>query len=213
MKKLLALAILLTSLSAEAQTYIKTNALYWLGGLPNVQVETRLAKHFTFQGEVNTSFWTINDRPMQGAQFITGFRYYPSKKGAFNGFYLGGDFAFDVYKVSKWDHWGKSDGSIDIQRGIGYYLGFTLGYQLPIAKRWNMDFYAGGGWHLGKYWGETQHQNGSTEMYAAWNASGEWIPYKLGVTFGYRLTSEKRMVERFGENYYQPKAKRYKKSK
>lgn len=206
MKKIFVAFLLFATLGVSAQTYIKTNALYWVAGLPNVQVETRLANNFTFQGEVNGSLWTFGDKPMMGIQNIAGARWYP--KQAFKGFYVGGDFGFDIYKVSKWDHWRPSEQGVDVQHGIGYYLGLTLGYQLSISKRWNMDFYAGGGWHLGKYWGETIFPDGKSEMYAAWNASGEWIPYKLGVTFGYRLTSEKRMVERFGENYYQPKAKR-----
>lgn len=196
MKKLICVTLLaLTMSGAIAQTYIKTNALYWVGLLPNAGVETRLGNHFTFNGEVAGSLWeSIRGRPFMGAQFISGVRYYP--KQSFKGFYVGGDFSFDVYKLSKWDH-----ASFDVQHGIGYYLGLTLGYQLPIAKRWNMDFYAGGGWHLGKYWGETLSPDGGcSTMYAPWNASGEWIPYKLGVTFAYRLTSNKRM-EKFVDGY------------
>lgn len=188
MKKLLLALLLCGSLTASAQTYIKTNALYWLGLLPNVQVETNLGAGFTFQGEVNASAWeSIKGRPLLGAQFIVGARWYP--KAAFKGFYVGGDFGFDIYKVSKWDH-----PATDIQHGIGYYLGVTLGYQISIAKRWNMDFFAGGGWHLGKYWGEDLLTG---QPYALWNASGEWIPYKIGVTFSYRLTSDKRMKKRY----------------
>lgn len=198
MRRIVILFLILSGLSAGAQTYIKTNALYWAVLFPNVQVETRLGNQFTFQGEVNASLWTIKDRPMMGAQFIAGARWYP--KQAFKGFYVGGDFAFDVYKLSKWDHWKNptyADG-IDIQHGIGWYLGVTVGYQISIARRWNMDFFAGGGWHLGQYWGESVFPDGSSQMYAPWNKSGEWIPYKLGVTFAYRLTSPKRMDKRFG---------------
>lgn len=170
MKKILLVVLFCVSISANAQTYIKTNALYWLGLLPNVQVETNLGAGFTFQGEVNASLWeSIGDRPYMGAQFIAGARWYP--KAAFRGFYVGGDFGFDVYKLSKWGH-----PTTHVQHGIGYYLGLTVGYQLPIAKRWNMDFYAGGGWHLGKYWGEDKTTGG---MYARWNASGEWVPTNL----------------------------------
>lgn len=185
MKKLLIAVMLFCTIGmSEAQTYIKSNALYWLGLLPNVGVETRLGKHFTFNGEFNASLWeSINGRPYMGMQAIAGVRYYP--KMAFKGFYVGADAAFDVYNVSKWDH-----PATDVQHGIGIYLGVTLGYQISIAKRWNMDFYAGGGWHLGHYWGEDKLTD---TPYALWNASGEWIPYKLGVTFAYRLTSNKRM--------------------
>lgn len=202
MKRLLIFILLLTTFcGTSAQTYIKTNALYWLGGLPNVQLETRLGSQFTFQGEVNASLWTIDNKPMMGMQNIAGVRYYPSKKGAFNGFYVGGDAAFDCYNVSKWDHWNRPDGGIDIQHGIGLYLGATLGYQMQFAKRWNLDFFVGGGWHHGWYWGETKMPDGNYVRYADWNKSGEWIPYKIGATFGYRLTSEKRMKAKHGKDY------------
>lgn len=187
------------SFTTNAQTYIKTNALYWLGVLPNAQVETRLHNQFTLQGEINASLWTIKDNPMQLSQFIIGARWYP--KEAFKGFYVGADFGFDIYKISRFDYWNRPDGQY-IQRGIGYYLGATVGYQKSIARRWNIDFFVGGGWHLGRYWGEYTPYGGVSEVYAPWNASGEWLPYKVGVTFGYRLTSNKRMIKRFGENYY-----------
>lgn len=193
-KTIIALLALLcvTTITAKAQTYIKSNALYWAVLVPNVSVETRLGKHFTFNGDFVISFWdNFAGRKLQGTQTIAEGRYYP--KAAFDGFYVGGYFGFDTYNVSKWDH-----PATDIQHGIGYALGLTLGYQLKIAKRWNMDFYVAGGWHLGKYWGETILPDGTSEVYAPWNASGEWIPYKVGVTFAYRLTSNKRMEKRFG---------------
>lgn len=206
MKRILTVLLCAMSLSVSAQTYIKTNALYWVALLPNAQVETKLGTHFTLQGEVNASLWTINGRPMMGSQFIVGGRWYPCQ--AFKGFYAGADLGFDIYKVSKWDHWNTPNGAKEIQRGIGYYVGATVGYQMSIAKRWNMDFFVGGGWHLGKYWGESVMPDGSSTMYVPWNSSGEWIPYKIGVTFGYRLTSEKRMINKYGENYYQPRRKK-----
>lgn len=172
--------ILINPISTQAQTYIKTNALYWLALLPNAQIETKIANRTTFQGEVNGSLWTFDGKPMQGVQLIVGARWYPKKE--FKGFYMGGDFGFDIFKVTKWNYWTNYPNYT--QKGIGYYLGVTLGYQTPISKRWNMDFYAGGGWHLGKYYGIDRITN---TMYVPWNGSGEWIPYKLGVTFAYRL--------------------------
>lgn len=191
MKHIIVVLLALASFSANAQTYIKSNALYWLGLVPNVGVETRLGNHFTFEGEAVFSLWeNVEGRPYLGTQVIAGGRYYP--KQAFRGFYVGLDAAFDAYKVSKWDH-----PSTDIQHGVGMYYGLALGYQISIGKRWNMDFYAGGGWHLGWYWGEDLLTG---KPYVGWNKSGEWLPYKLGVTFSYRLTSNKRMEKRFGAN-------------
>lgn len=192
MKRLLVVLLSVLSLSAVSQTYIKTNALYWVGLLPNVQVETRLSNQFTFQGEVNASLWEqiMDGRPMMGMQTIVGARWYP--KEAFKGFYVGADAAFDVYKVSNFV---TMYPPYMVQNGVGMYFGATLGYQLAIGKRWNMDFYAGGGWHHGWYYGEDTRTG---ELYAPWNKSGEWLPYKLGVAFAYRLTSPKRMNKRFG---------------
>lgn len=194
MKKIfLTLLVLITFSATQAQTYIKSNSLYWAALVPNVSVETRLGEHFTFNGDVVSSFWeNINGRPLVGTQFIAEGRWYP--KQAFKGFYVGAFFGFDTYKLSKWDH-----PATDIQHGIGWALGVTIGGQISIAKRWNMDFYVGGGWHLGKYWGETILPDGTSQMYAPWNASGEWIPYKAGVSFGYRLTSDARMKKRFNQ--------------
>lgn len=185
MKRLLILMIIILSIpTTKSQTYIKSNALYWAVLVPNVSVETRLGNHFTFNGDFVISFWeNFGGRKLKGTQTIAEARYYP--KAAFDGFYVGGYAGFDTYQVSKWDH-----SNNELQHGIGYALGVTLGYQLSIAKRWNMDFYVGGGWHLGKYWGERLLPDGTSEVYAPWNASGEWIPYKAGVTFAYRLNSK-----------------------
>ncbi len=187
MKKLFTLLLFVTfSGVSHSQTYIKTNALYWAALMPNLQVETSLGGNFTFQGEVNASLWegvTDKNVPLMGVQFIAGSRYYFEEK--FTGFYVGGDVGFDIYNMSRPDYWGET--AIGIQHGIGYYLGVTAGYQLAIGERWNIDFFVGGGWHLGLYWGERRYNDGSTEVYTPWNRSGEWIPYKVGVTFAFRL--------------------------
>lgn len=166
------------SMSSSAQTTIKANALYWAAGVVNVGTETRIAPNFTFNADVVFSPWeSVKSRPYFGVQVIPEVRYYPRQ--AFKGFYVGGYVSFDAYKVSKWDH-----APTDVQHGIGTCLGITLGYQIKIARRWNMDFYVGGGWHYGKYYG-INTIDGS--QYAPWNASGEWIPYKAGVTFAFKL--------------------------
>lgn len=154
------------------------NALYVAGLVPNVSFETRISNHFTFNVDLVASLWeSIRDRPYMLGQVIPELRYYP--KQSFQGFYVGAYAAADIYKVSKWDH-----PSTDVQRGGGISLGATIGYELPIGGRWLMDFYLGGGWHLGRYYGINTETN---QQYAPWNASGEWIPYKAGVSFAFRL--------------------------
>ena len=179
------LFVLLTALAipaAKSQTYIKANALYYAVLVPNIAVETKLSEHFTFNADAVFSPWkSINGSPYLIGQIIPDVRYY--FKEANQGFYAGLYAAADVYKVSKWGHPGT-----DVQHGWGISLGATVGYELPIAKRWLMDFYIGGGWHHGWYWGEDT-RDGS--VYAPWNRSGEWIPYRAGVSFGYRLGKKK----------------------
>ncbi|MEG2646625.1 MAG: DUF3575 domain-containing protein [Mucinivorans sp.] len=162
----------------EYKTTLKWNALYWAVGVINMSVETKIDKHFTFNGDLVFSPWAeIAGRPYLGGQAIAEFRYYP--KVAFRGFYVGVYGAFDQYRVSKWDH-----PATDVQEGIGMSYGLTLGYQLPIGKRWSIDFYLAGGWHLGWYIGYDTLNGG---RYADWNKSGEWIPYKAGVAFSFKL--------------------------
>ncbi|WP_071134854.1 DUF3575 domain-containing protein [Millionella massiliensis] len=159
-------------------TSLKWNALYWVVGVPNMSVETRLGEKFTFNADAVYSPWkSVKGRPLQGLQLIPEVRFYP--KEAMKGFYVGGFVSYDSYKVSKWDH-----PKNEVQHGIGMCLGATVGWQIDIARRWGMDFYAGGGWHLGWYYG-VNTQTG--QRYANWNRSGEWIPYKVGVAFVYRL--------------------------
>ena len=187
--------VALSSLAvSNAQTYLKVNTLYAAALVPNVAVETFLHKNFTFNADYTMSFWeSIGGRPYKGLQTTAEARYYP--KQAFRGFYVAGYVGYDSYKVSKWGH-----PSTDIQTGIGVAVGLTLGYSLPVANRWNIDFYVAGGWHHGWYHGWDQLTN---DYYVGWNSSGEWIPYKAGVTVAYRLTSDKKMNQNNHINPFQ----------
>ena len=178
---ILAAAALLPA-TAKAQTYLKANALYYAAGVPNLSAETRLFDKWTFNGDFVYSPWqSINNRPYVIWQIIPEVRFYV--KQANKGFYIGAYAAADFYKLCKWDH-----PEYEIQHGWGVALGCTLGYEMSIGGRWLMDFYVGGGWHHGWYWGEDKLHGG---MYARWNRSGEWIPYKAGVAFAYRISKKK----------------------
>lgn len=178
-KQLAVLLLLLGCGSAAAQnTTLKANALYYGMLIPNISVETKLSSHWTINGDFVISFWeSINQRPFKGLQVIVEPRYYT--KEAFNGFYVAPLLGYDSYTLSKWDHpWYHE------QHGVGWMLGATIGYQMEIARRWNLDFYLGGGYHYGRYYGIDKRAG---ERYADWNTSAEWMPYKVGVTFAYKL--------------------------
>lgn len=175
---LLSVSALLPGRVRAQGTALKWNALYWVVGVPNMSVETRLNGKFTFHGDAVYSPWkSVKGRPLLGLQLISEVRFYPRE--AFRGFYVGGYVAYDSYKVSKWDH-----PKNEVQHGIGIGIGATVGWQIELARRWGLDFYVGGGWHHGWYYGVDT----STGLrYVPWNKSGEWIPYQAGIAFSYRL--------------------------
>ncbi len=161
-----------------AGTRLKANALYWAVGVPNLSVETSLGKHWGLNVDAVYSPWqSINGRPYVVFQLIAEGRYYFRESA--RGFYVGVYAAFDAYKLSKWGH-----PSYEVQHGVGKAFGGAVGYQFALNRRWGMDCYLGGGWHGGDYYGIDERTG---DYYARWNGSGEWIPYKAGVAFTYRL--------------------------
>lgn len=162
-----------------SQTKLKWNAAYWLVGFTNMSVETRLGRKFTFNGDIVYSPWkSVFNNPMQFGQIIPEVRFYPRE--AFNGFYVGGFGAFQIFKMSKWNYINTGK----YQEGRGFALGLSLGYELNINDRWSLDMFAGGAWQNSQYDG---YYTATNERYVAWNGSGEWMPYKVGVSIAYRL--------------------------
>ena len=161
----------------QAQTYLKGNAAYMAFGIPNLSVETRISSHWTFSSELVYSPWeSIQGNKFKFLQFNPDFRWYPSE--AFKGFYTGGYLTLQDFKITKWNYLNRNR----YQDGWGYGLGALLGFQTDISDRWNLDVYLGGGWHHGEYQG--YHKG---VMTVDWNGSGEFLPYRLGIAFAYRL--------------------------
>lgn len=161
------------------QTQLKANAAYWVLGVTNLSVETAIGSNLTFNGDVVYSPWkSISGNHLQICQLIPEVRYYP--KGAFEKFYVGGYASFHFFNMTKWNYINKDK----YQKGRGYALGVVIGFQTPISDRWRLDLYAGGGWQHSQYRG---YDGKTGEQYVGWNGSGEWLPYKLGVAFAYRL--------------------------
>ena len=162
-RKLLLLALLALSLSTvQAQTKLKWNALYWAMGVVNMSAETKLTDKWTFNGDAVYSPWkSIEGNPMRFGQLIVEGRYYP--KGAFNGLYVGGYGSYHrLFKFTKWNYINHDK----YQKGNG------------------MSFGASYGWQHSRYKG---YIKSTGEMYVGKNASAEWLPYKLGASFVYRL--------------------------
>ncbi|MCC8034746.1 MAG: DUF3575 domain-containing protein [Rikenellaceae bacterium] len=169
--------------AATSQTYIKFNALYWLAGITNVSVETKLGNHFTYNNDLIASPWkSVSGNPMMFAEFIPELRYYPNE--AFRGFYAGAYATSHVFKMCKWNYWNTNY----YQKGWGFGAGLNLGYEVPINDRWLLDVYASGGWQVSRYRGFLK-SDGSQHLKL--NNSGEWLPYRIGITFAYKLGTGK----------------------
>jgi len=180
-KKIIVMAaiLVLPIIYVNAQTYLKWNGLYFAAGVINTSIETKLSDKLSFNTDAVFSPWkSINGNPFLIGQLIPEVRYYP--RGTFNGFYMGAYAGGHMFKLTKWNYINRGK----YQKGWGYSLGLSLGYEIRINNRWMMDVYAGYGYQHSEYKGYMNHTG---EQYIGWNGSGEWIPYKIGVAFAYKL--------------------------
>lgn len=182
MKKLILLSIIIFSVHAQSQTYVKVNALSTPLGVPNVGIETSIGKKLTFQFDILSSPWkSLGVTPTRFLTITPEVRYFFKEKN--NGFYAGLNTGGTLYKFQKWTFLNTDR----YESGFGYYFGATLGYQVKINNKFGLDCFLGGGWHQafyhGYYLSSGERYDGATN----WNISGDWLPYRGGVMVSYRL--------------------------
>ena len=173
------------------RTAVKLNAAIFAGVI-NPAVEFRIAKHFTVQLETmgcfqqNGFLWT--DIPVTLATAWLEAHYYP--KEAFSGFFVGPNFGYGVYRMSKGiapGYWGSYPDSYQV--GNNVMIGATIGYAFRIGSHWGIELSWGAGWQLSFYEGHIMTDDPETngDMYVGWNKSGEWLPaYKAAINVVYR---------------------------
>jgi hypothetical protein len=182
MKNLLIFTFLLLSIHSQSQTYVKVNALSTLMTIPNVGIETSIGKKSTFQFDVLASFWkSIQGVPMQFYSFTPEYRYHFHEKH--NGFYLGGHIGMSIFNLQKWQYIHHDY----YEKGFGYFMGATIGYQTKINDRFMLDVFFGGGSHQAFYKGYSISTGERADGATNYNRSGEWLPYRAGVMVSYRL--------------------------
>lgn len=165
----------------QAQTFIKYNPVPNFFGAINVGVETSIGKKTTFSFDILTSPWDYKGEPRKFIYFVPEVRYFFKEK--FKGFYAGGHAAFTVFDAQKWTY-----EELGVRHeGFGYIFGATIGYQLPVAKRWNLDFFVGGGWQQGFYNAYYIESGERYDKAEHWNISGDWYLYRGGVMVSYKL--------------------------
>lgn len=184
MKKILFYSFFLFSLYSNSQTYIKGNALTALVLVPNVGIETSIGKKSTLQFDVLGSFWkSINGVPRQIYTFTPEYRYHFQEKN--NGFYVGGHIGVSIFNMQKYTKAYK--GTDYYEKGFGYFMGATVGFEKKINNRLMLDCFLGGGNHQAFYKGYSITTGERLDKAVHYNKSGEWIPYRGGFMVSYRI--------------------------
>ncbi|MFV8376101.1 DUF3575 domain-containing protein [Flavobacterium sp. LB1P71] len=182
MKKIFLILAFLFSIYSQSQTYLKVNAFTTLLSIPNVGIETSIGKKSTFQFDILASPWkSINGKPREFYTFTPEYRYHFKEK--YNGFYVGAHIGASIFNFQKWNYLNTDN----YEKGVGYFIGSTLGYQVKIKDKFMLDCYLGSGWHQGFYKGYSISTGERYESAKKYNKSGEWFPYRGGVMVSYKL--------------------------
>ncbi len=157
-------------------------------GLINPAVEIGFGSHSAIEISNQTAYHK-DDFLGSGYPFLLNFnlleyRYYTTKD-LHTGFFAGGNFGWDMFKMSKQyvpivahDNAGRA-----YDWGMGYCLGVTLGYKYMFSNKLALELSVSGGWHLGMH--EPYNQNNTATH--PLNPSAEWLPYKGGLYLSYRF--------------------------
>ncbi|MCO6149483.1 DUF3575 domain-containing protein [Flavobacterium sp. NRK1] len=181
MKKFFMLVLILAAFPAISQTYIKFNAPTTLLGIPQIGIETSLAKKVTFQGDVLGAYWeSVNNAPFKTLMVFSEVRYHFNEND--KGLYVGGHVGGAIFELQKWNYLNTDK----YQKGEAFFLGITIGYQVKINDKWMIDMFIGGGNQQAHYKGRYLSNNEPYE-FAKYNKSGEWLPYRGGIMFCYKL--------------------------
>ena len=182
MKKFLLFTILFFSIHSQSQTYIKVNAITTLLTIPNVGIETNIGKKSTFQFDILASPWkSLKGRPAQFYTFIPEYRYHFHEK--YNGFYVGAHLGATLFNFQKWNYLNTDK----YEKGFGYIMGATIGFQTKINDRFLLDCFLGGGNQQGFYKGYYISTSERYDNALKYNKSGELLPYRGGVMVSYRI--------------------------
>lgn len=184
MKKILLIIVFIFSIKVQSQTYVKLNAITAVVLVPNVGMETSIGDKTTFSFDIMASFWNSFDgkKPMKFAMYTPEIRYHFKEK--YNGFYTGANVGYDTYELQKWGYFNSNM----YEKGMGYRIGATIGYNKKLNTKFLLDLFIRGGWHQGFYKGF--HNDGTPGRYENvknWNKSSEYLPYGGGVMISYNL--------------------------
>lgn len=141
---------------------IKTNMLYDLGAIPNIGAEFYLCANFSIVGNWQYSWWNSDKKAWYWRTYggDVALRYWmgkASRNKPLTGHHLGlyGQMITYDFEVGGRGYIADSgfgkDKSEDASLGWNWAAGLEYGYSLPIARRLNIDFTLGVGYHWGTF--------------------------------------------------------------
>ena len=141
---------------------IKTNMLYDLGAIPNIGAEFYLGANFSIVGNWQYSWWKSDKKSWYWRTYggDVALRYWmgkASRNKPLTGHHLGlyGQMITYDFEVGGRGYIADSgfgkDKSEDASLGWNWAAGLEYGYSLPIARRLNIDFTLGVGYHWGTF--------------------------------------------------------------
>ena len=168
-------------LMGYGQNRLNVNATT-LVGFPALGYERIVAPHFSFHMDaIGSVFNTYQNMPLKFLSITPEMRWYARPNAT--GFYAGGHLGGSVFELQKYNY--KNTNLY--QKGIAYQLGVSLGYVFPISELIAIEAFVGGGSIQSFYKGYDNTTGNRYDGAKGYNKSGEWLPYRGGITVVFRL--------------------------
>lgn len=122
----------------SARWRLKTNALLWLIGNANVELEYKIDDQWSIEAEATGNFLKFNKgRQWKNFQFAVEGRYWLDR--AFKGHFFGLHFNWGRYWMGRVETpWGSFHKHF-YYRGWGIRTGLTYGYNWKLSKHWDLE--------------------------------------------------------------------------
>ena len=168
-------------LDGSRPAHVKVNASTLLG-VPGIAYEVAVNDHLSFNVDATASLWrSIDHAPYLFVMVLPEWQLH-ARPGRL-GYYAGVHSGLTVYRLQKWNY----RGTRKYQQGYSTLIGVSVGYKRVLRDRWLLDAFVGGGNQFGRYRG---YDGATGEQYTGFDEldeSREWLPYRLGLMFSYRV--------------------------
>lgn len=136
--------LLVISGKVNGQFYaVKVDAIGLMTGTFNVEGAMVVSNHWSLQLPVKVNPWTFGDKYYKRLAVLPGARYWLINSYS-RGLFVGVNAVYTMY-----NHDGMMGNKIDYfgrdfrYKGSAYGGGVSLGYSIPVGRRWNIEFEAG----------------------------------------------------------------------